>query len=95
MQITVRVLSRFSRVRLFVSLWTAACQALLSMGFSRQEHWSRLPLPSPEIDMYTLLYLKRVTNKDVLYSTGTLLSIISQSRWEGSLRDNGYRYMYV
>ena len=27
--------------------WTAACQAPLSMGFSRQEHWSGLPFPSP------------------------------------------------
>ena len=27
--------------------WTVACQALLSMGFSRQEHWSGLPCPSP------------------------------------------------
>ena len=27
--------------------WTVACQAPLSMGFSRQEHWSRLPCPSP------------------------------------------------
>ena len=29
------------------SLWTTACQALLSMGFSRQEYWSGLPFPSP------------------------------------------------
>ena len=27
--------------------WTAACQVPLSMGFSKQEHWSRLPFPSP------------------------------------------------
>ena len=27
--------------------WTTAYQALLSMGFSRQEYWSGLPLPSP------------------------------------------------
>ena len=27
--------------------WTVACQALLSMGFSRQEYWSGLPFPSP------------------------------------------------
>ena len=36
-----------SRVRLFATLWTVACQAPLSMGFSRQEYWSRLPFPSP------------------------------------------------
>ena len=34
------MLSHFSRVRLFVTLWTAARQAPLSMGFSRQEYWS-------------------------------------------------------
>ena len=35
-----------SRVQLFVTPWTAAYQAPLSMGFSRQEYWSGLPLPS-------------------------------------------------
>ena len=37
-----------SPVRLFAALWTVAYQASLSMGFSRQEYWSGLPLPSPE-----------------------------------------------
>ena len=37
-----------SRVQLFVIPWTAAHQAPLSMGFSRQEYWSGLPFPSPE-----------------------------------------------
>ena len=41
------VLSRFSRVYLCATLWTAARQAPLSVGFSRQEHWSGLPFPSP------------------------------------------------
>ena len=31
----------------FATLWTEACQALLSMGFPRQEHWSGLPFPPP------------------------------------------------
>ena len=31
----------------FVTPWTVACQAPLSMGFSRQEYWSELPFPSP------------------------------------------------
>ena len=35
-----------SLVRLFVTPWTVACQAPLSMGFSRQEYWSGLPFPS-------------------------------------------------
>ena len=37
------MLSRFSGVRLFATLWTVACQAPLSMWFSRQEYWSGLP----------------------------------------------------
>ena len=36
-----------SPVQLFVTPWTVAHQALLSIGFSRQEYWSRLPFPSP------------------------------------------------
>ena len=42
---------------LFVILWTIACQASLSMGFSRQEYWNGLPclppgdLPNPGIDL--------------------------------------------
>ena len=36
-----------SRVRLFTTPWTAAYQAPPSMGFSRQEYWSGVPLPSP------------------------------------------------
>ena len=36
-----------SRVQLFVTPWTAAHQAPLSMEFSRQEYWSGLPFPSP------------------------------------------------
>ena len=41
------LLSRFSHVRLCAIPWTAAHQAPPSLGFSRQEHWSRLPFPSP------------------------------------------------
>jgi len=36
-----------SRVQLFVTPWTVACQAPLSVGFSRQEYWSGLPFPPP------------------------------------------------
>ena len=36
-----------SRVQLLATLWTAAYQAPPSMGFSRQEYWNGVPLPSP------------------------------------------------
>ena len=42
------LLSHFSCVQLCTDLWTAAHQAPLSMGFSRQEYWSGLPFASPE-----------------------------------------------
>ena len=41
------LLSCFSRVRLCATPQMAAHQALQSLGFSRQEHWCGLPLPSP------------------------------------------------
>ena len=50
----------FSRVWLFATPWTAAYQAPLPMGFSRQEYWSGLPLPSPFIytkHRYTYIHL--------------------------------------
>ena len=45
--VRVYVLSRFSYVWLYVTLWTIAHQAPLSMGSSRQEYWSGLPCPPP------------------------------------------------
>ena len=56
------VLSHFSRVQLFATTWTIACQAPLSMGFSRQEYWSGLSclpgdLPHPGIEPRSLTSL--------------------------------------
>ena len=54
------MLSRFSSVQLCATPWTTACQAPLSIGFSRQEYWSGLPcpppgdLPDPEIEPMSL-----------------------------------------
>ena len=39
----------FTHVLLFVTLWTVAHQAPPSMGFSKQEYWSGLPFPSPDL----------------------------------------------
>ena len=47
LQHSMLLLSRFSRVQLGATPWTAAYQAPPIMGFSRQEYWSGLPLPSP------------------------------------------------
>ena len=45
-----------SRVRLLATPWTAAHQAPPSMGFSRQEYWSGVPLPSPKPIALVLLF---------------------------------------
>ena len=79
------MLSCFSRVRLFVTVWTVAHQAPLSMGFSRQEYWSGLPRPPPGdlsvpgIDSF-LLHL--------LHCRGILYYWAS---WEASM----YVYVYI
>ena len=41
-----------SHVLLLATSWTAAYQAPLSMGFSRQENWSGVPLPSPPVELH-------------------------------------------
>ena len=41
------LLSHYSCIRLFATLWTVACEAPLSTEFSRQEYWSALPCPPP------------------------------------------------
>ena len=42
------------------------------------------------MDIYTLLYLKRATNEDLLYQ----LNVRWQPGWEGGLGENGYMYTY-
>ena len=55
------LLSHFNHVQLFATLWTTACQAPLSIGFSRQEYWGGFlfpplgDLPDPEIEPTSLL----------------------------------------
>ena len=41
------MLSHFRHVQLFAALWVVACQAPLSLEFSRQEYWSEFPCPLP------------------------------------------------
>ena len=46
-----------SRVRLFATPWTVAHQAPPSMGFSREEYWSGVPLPSPNKELKSFKYV--------------------------------------
>ena len=62
-----------SRVQLCATPWTAAYQALPSMGFSRQEYWSGVPLPSP---VYTLSFIalqSKIVNFDLSTKCDTVL----------------------
>ena len=45
--VPISVVHLLSYVRLFVTPWTVAHKAPLSMGLTRQEHWSVMPFPSP------------------------------------------------
>ena len=64
-----------SRVRLFMTPWTVTHHAPPSMGFSRQECWSRLPLPSPE-DMSTPV-LFTVVRKHIVYTSPISITFIT------------------
>ena len=55
------LLSRFSHVRLLATPWTAAHQAPPSMGFSKQGYWSGVPLPSPMINLDSILKSRDIT----------------------------------
>ena len=61
-----------SRVQLLATPWTAVYQAPPPMGFSRQEYWSGVPLPSPEMVLrlyYNFRALKNITKKESLWRT--------------------------
>ena len=77
------VLSRFSCVRLFVNLWTTACQVPLSLGFSRQEYWSGLPCPPPG-------YLPNPGNEPPCLTSPALADrfFTTSSTWEAVNKNN-------
>ena len=54
-----------SRVQLLATPWTAAYQAPLPMGFSRQKYWSGVPLPSPKLRCSGMFYEKLMRNPEI------------------------------
>ena len=58
-----------SHVQLFATPWTIAYQAFPSMGFSRQEYWSGVPLPSPSAFPYFLQFESEFGNKEFMIWT--------------------------
>ena len=73
--------SRFSRVQLFLIPWTRACQALLSIRFSRQEYWSGFPwLPSGDLPNSGIKFMSVYVScigRWVLYQLCHLGSLVS------------------
>ena len=69
-----------SHVQLFVTPWTAAYQAPPSMGFSRQEHWSGVPVPSPGRTVWR--FLKKLKIKLSYDPAIPLLGIYIQNWWK-------------
>ena len=81
-RVHVCVLSHFSRVWLFLTLWTVTCQAPLSMEFSRQEYFSGLLCPAPGIFPTQLLnpcLLDLLHCRQILYPPSQLGSPTSRS----------------
>ena len=62
-----------SHVRLFETPWTAAYQAPPSMGFSRQEYWSGVPLPSPVL-MDEFLAIKLLDQRHMYFNCWEILT---------------------
>ena len=69
-----REVKSLSRVRLLATPWTTAYQAPLSMGFSRQEYWSGVPLPSPKA------IFKQNKTKQFLATLSSLQDLSSPTR---------------
>ena len=69
------MLSHFNRVQLFATLWIIANQTPLSMGFSRQEHWSGLPcflpgeLPDSGMESHLLCLMSVLAGR--IFTTST------------------------
>ena len=84
-----------SCIRLLATPWTAAYQAPLSMGFSRQEYWRRVPLPSPKNTLQGINsriseaeeQISEVEDKMVEITSKELDKVKRMKRTEDSLRD--------
>ena len=78
------LLNRFSHVQLCVTPQTAAHQAPQSLGFSRQEHWSGLPFPSPmrESEVVSRVRLL-VTPWTAAYQAPPSMGFSRQEYWSG------------
>ena len=81
------LLSRFSRVRLCVTPQTAVHQAPPSPGFSRQEHWSGLPFPSPMHESELELHFYNYSMQSYICST-LKTSLVLLEAWSNAGDNN-------
>ena len=70
-----------SRVWLFMTPWSAAYQAPPSMGFSRQEYWSGVPLPSPSWSLESGKWVQNICYSNVLHQSILISPKILSSAW--------------
>ena len=77
-----------SRVRLLATPWTAAYQAPPSMGFSRQEYWSGVPLPSPIVAKDLLILIVQENSTQI---SGTITLFPCQVTVEKKKNEQGRR----
>ena len=76
-----------SRIRPSATPWTAAHQAPPSMGLSRQEYWSGVPLPSPKVKLgvYKSLHWNIIMcSQPVCIYTTVSLSVLPDNHWGGT-----------
>ena len=94
----LNVLSHFNHVQLFVTLWTVAHQAPVSMGFSSHEYWSGLPCPSPgifltpksELYLFCLLHWQVSALPPVIPFPKVIpLNIITMREWVSTYESEG------
>ena len=93
------VLNRFSCVQLFVTIWTVARQAPLSMGFSRQEYWSVLPcLPPgdlPDSGIEPTSFTSPALEGRFLTTSTTWEAVSSTAHWIKASDQNTQRAVWV
>ena len=73
--------------------WTAVHQAPLSMGFSRQEYWSGLPLPSPTIEYYSAIKKNEIMPFAATWMNLKIIIINEVSKTEKDKYHTGITYM--
>ena len=84
-----------SRVRLVATPWTAAYQAPLSMGFSRQEYWSGVPLPSLPSTEYSEFISFRIDWFDHLAVQGTCKSLLQHHSSKASILSYDIVFLFI